>query len=468
MSEDTIEVVSSPADTIIISPDDTIVMSMEVDQQSSHTVEATNDGLSDPEWERRDPPSPMLHTTWTSNTTAMAKCDTCERGSRGTLQQCRRCAVSICQECFDAGKLDHDHQLDADSVDWNQHNKSSRSSKKRASRARPRFDSSSATTPAGTSASPHSQERQFGGVVPPDTASPSNSVPPTPEIPSIGEMLNRTPWYELGGSAAVKNHYGNNGYAPIEPQPSSDIEQAKSGNYWNSNFSQPPGRHREYLNGSSSNCGATLASSEDPFSWTGTFGQRPVQRRQDHQGPSAYHGSASVTVRDTGSWNMFGQPQTRRQHDQIQTPQNSAASANNGEWRQSYQSSSAYDVNQPACPDQQEPRANLLMRSHRDLSSSWQPHDAPYPSAARSIMYDPDLLNYCPIPIAVAPAAFPQSSRRVRSTPRVLPERILPRFLSLDAPWSEPSGPPRRYEDYLDLHQAKTASSQGQSEDRPI
>ncbi|KAI8724841.1 hypothetical protein NCS52_00053800 [Fusarium sp. LHS14.1] len=467
MSEETIEMVSSPADTTIISPEDTIIVSMEVDRQSSHTVEATNDGLSDPGWERRDPPSPMRHTTWTSNTTAMAKCDYCERGSRGTLQQCYDCGRAICQECFDAGKLIHPHQLDAERVDWNQHNKTGRSSKKRASRARSRFDSSSATTSAGTSASPHSQERQFGGVAPPDTASPSNSVPPTPEIPSIEEMLNRTPWYELGGSAAVRNDYGNNGYAPIEPQPSSDIEQAKSRNYWNSFFSQPPGRHREYINGSSSNCGATLASSEDPFSWTGTFGQRPVQRRQDYQGSPADHGSASATVGDTGSWNRFGQPQTRHQHDQIQTSQNSAASANNGEWRQSFQSSLAHNVNQPAYPDQQEPAANLLLRSHRDLPSSRQPHDAPYPSAPRFNNHYSAVFNYG-IPIAVAPAAFPQSSRRVSSTPRVLPERIMPRFLSLDAPWSEPSGPPRRYEDYLDLHQAKTASSQGQSEDRPI
>ncbi|EEU47665.1 uncharacterized protein NECHADRAFT_74456 [Fusarium vanettenii 77-13-4] len=440
MSEDTIEVVSSPADTII--------MSMEVDRQSSHTVEATNDGLSDPEWERRDPPSPMLHTTWTSNTTAMAKCDTCERGSRGTLQQCRRCAVTICQECFDAGKLSHDHQLDADSVDWNQHNKSSRSSKKRASRARPRFDSSSATASAGTSASPHSQERQFGGVVPPDTASPSNSVPSTPERPSIGEMFNRTPRYEVGGTATVRNHYGNNGYAPIEPHPSSDIEQAESGNYWNSTFSQPPGRHREYLDGSSSSNGATLASSEDPSSWNHTFGQR----RQDHQGSSAYRLSASATFEGTSPWNMmFGQPQTRRQHDQMQTSQNSAASANNGEWRQSFQSSSAYNINQLAYPGQQEPAANLLMRSRQDLSSSWQPHDAPYPSAARSNMYYSDLFNYGPVPIAVAPAAFPRSPSRVQSTPRVLPERIMPRFLSLDLR-CHPSGPPRRYEDYFDLH----------------
>ncbi|KAJ4203670.1 hypothetical protein NW767_005159 [Fusarium falciforme] len=216
MREDTPEAVNSPADTII--------MDMELDRQSSHTVEAATDGPANPEW--GESASPMLHATWTSTTTAMAKCDFCQRGSRGTLQQCRDCGLSICQECFDAGRLDRRHQLDADRVDWNQHNKNGRALKNRASRATPRFASSSAAVSAGTSAAPQSQERrQFGGVTPRDTASPSNSAPSTPERSSIGERFDHTPQGERGGSVTIRDYQENNGYTHIQPHVSSAIEQ---------------------------------------------------------------------------------------------------------------------------------------------------------------------------------------------------------------------------------------------------
>ncbi|KAM6531043.1 hypothetical protein FSOLCH5_000530 [Fusarium solani] len=435
MGEDTPEVVNSPADTII--------MDMELDRQSSHTVEAPTDGPSDPEWGGLV--SPMLHATWTSTTTAMAKCDFCQRGSRGTLQQCRDCGLSICQECFDAGRLDRRHQLDVDRVDWNQHNKSGRPLKSRASRARSRFASSSAAVSAGTSAAPLSQERgQFGGVTPRDTASPSNSTLSTPERSSIGERFDHTPRGERGGPVTIRDYQGNNGYAHIQPHVSSAIEQTETENNWNYQFSQPPGQHRAYLNGSSSYHGVALASSEDPSSWNNAFSQPPGQHQQDHQGSSAYHGSGPATAENPNSWNdMFDQPQTGHQYDQMQSSQNGVAS-------------SAYPVNQPTYHDQQQPTANLPMPSHQTSSSSWQPHGSPYTPASGSGLYYPDLSNYALVSIAVAPASFPQSPSRVRSTPRVLPDMSpdmsMPFFMSPYALQHEPAGPPRQYEDYFDLH----------------
>ncbi|WAO83354.1 Hypothetical protein NCS54_00053900 [Fusarium falciforme] len=444
MREDTPEAVNSPADIII--------MDMELDRQSSHTVEAATDGPANPEW--GESASPMLHATWTSTTTAMAKCDFCQRGRRGTLQQCRDCGLSICQECFDAGRLDRRHQLDADRVDWNQHNKNGRALKNRASRATPRFASSSAAVSAGTSAAPQSQERrQFGGVTPRDTASPSNSAPSTPERSSIGERFDHTPQGERGGPVTIRDYQGNNGYTHIQPHVSSAIEQTETENNWNYQFSQPPGQHRGYLNGSSSYHDVALASSEDPSSWNNAFSQLPAQHQQDHQGSSAYHSSAPATSENPNLWNdMFDQPQTGHQYDQMESSQNSSASSDHGEWRQSAQSSSAYYVNQPAYHDQQQPTANLPMPSHQALPSSWQPHGSPYTAASGSGLYYPDLSNYALVSIAVAPASFPQSPSRARSTPRVLPDMDMPFFMSPYALQHEPAGPPRRYEDYFDLH----------------
>ncbi|KAL6357723.1 hypothetical protein LRP88_07896 [Fusarium phalaenopsidis] len=444
MGEDTSEVVNSPADTII--------MDMELDRQSSHIVEAATDGPLDPEW--GELVSPMLHATWTSTTTAMAKCDFCQRGSRGTLQQCRDCGLSICQECFDAGRLDHRHQLDADRVDWNQHNKSGRPLKNRASRARPRFASSSAAVSAGTSAATQSQERgQFGGVAPRDTASPSNSASSssTPERSSIGERFDHTPRGERGGSVTIRDYQGSNGYAHIQPHVSSAIEQTETENNWNYQFSQLPGQHRAYLNGSSSYHDVALASSKvlaDPSSWNNAFSQPPGQHQQDHRGSSAYHGSAPATAENPNSWNdMFDQPQTGHQYDQMQSSQNGVAS-------------SAYPVNQPAYHDHQQSTANLPVPSHQTSSSSWQPHGSPYTPASGSGLYYPDLSNYALVSIAVAPASFPQSPSQVRSTPRVLSDMSpdmsldmsMPFFMSPYALQHEPAGPPRRYEDYFDLH----------------
>lgn len=166
---------------------------------------------------------------------------------------------------------------------------------------------------------------------------------------------------------------------------------------------------------------------------------------------------------------MFDQPQTGHQYDQMQSSQNSSASSDHSEWRQvcwpisssshsqltiqqSTQSSSAYNVNQHAYHDQQQPTANLPMPSHQASSSSWQPHSSPYTPASGSGLYYPDLSNYALVSIAVAPASFPQSPSRARSTPRVLPDMDMPFFMSPYALQHEPAGPPRRYEDYFDLH----------------
>ncbi|KAI8690629.1 hypothetical protein NCS56_00053900 [Fusarium sp. Ph1] len=459
MGEDTSEVVNSPADTII--------MDMELDRQSSHIVEAATDGPLDPEW--GELVSPMLHATWTSTTTAMAKCDFCQRGSRGTLQQCRDCGLSICQECFDAGRLDHRHQLDADRVDWNQHNKSGRPLKNRASRARPRFASSSAAVSAGTSAATQSQERgQFGGVAPRDTASPSNSASSssTPERSSIGERFDHTPRGERGGSVTIRDYQGSNGYAHIQPHVSSAIEQRQriigiinSANYRVNTerilmvlpvittlLSQAARYLQWYLDLYSESI--QLTTHQDPSSWNNAFSQPPGQHQQDHRGSSAYHGSAPATAENPNSWNdMFDQPQTGHQYDQMQSSQNGVAS-------------SAYPVNQPAYHDHQQSTANLPVPSHQTSSSSWQPHGSPYTPASGSGLYYPDLSNYALVSIAVAPASFPQSPSQVRSTPRVLSDMSpdmsldmsMPFFMSPYALQHEPAGPPRRYEDYFDLH----------------
>ncbi|KAJ4307852.1 hypothetical protein N0V84_012454 [Fusarium piperis] len=213
--EDTPEVANSPADTIMVDS--------EADRLSSYTVEAPSDGPSDPEW--REATSPMLHATWTSTTTVMAKCDFCQLGSRGTLQQCRECGVSICEECFEAGRLDRRHQLDADHIDWNQHNKSGRRSKKRVSRARQSAACSSAVI----------------------------STPSTPEQQS----------------SARDNHRGNNGYASIQPHFSSSTEQ-------------PLGRYNQDLDGSSNYHGGALTSGENLNVWNAMFDQSQTGPSYDH------------------------------------------------------------------------------------------------------------------------------------------------------------------------------------------
>ncbi|RSM18608.1 hypothetical protein CDV31_002537 [Fusarium ambrosium] len=409
--EGTPEVVNSPADTII--------MDMEPDQQPSHTVNATSPDTSDPEWMASR--SLLPHSTWRSTTTAMAKCDFCQRGSRGTLQQCRQCGVSVCEECFDAGQLDCRHRLNADRVDWNQHKKS----RKRISRARSRVASSSAAVSRRTPAWLLPQERrQAGRASRADTESAPNSAPSTPERYTIREGSYITPRRERGGSVAVRDHQGNNGYTPIQPHFTSTVEQTN--NIWNSHFGQPPERYQEDLNTSSPYSGATLASNEDPL-----------------------------------SWNMFNQPETEHRYDQMPPSHNDVASSYNGEWRQPIQSSSAYSLDELAYHHQQGPAANLPMSLPQASSNSWQSNQQTHTVAMGPLLYNSDLSDYDLVSVSVAPASYPQSPSRVWSTPRVMPELDMPSGYTLQ---HEPTGPPRRYEEYFHLRQAGAASSQGQGQ----
>ncbi|RSL70555.1 hypothetical protein CEP54_001737 [Fusarium duplospermum] len=411
--EDTPEVVNSPADTII--------MDMEPDRQSSHTVEATSPDTSDPEWAASKSLPP--HSTWRSTITAMARCDFCQLGSRGTLQQCLQCGVSVCEECFDAGLLDCRHRLDADRVDWNQHNKS----RKRISRARSRVTRSSAAVSRRTPAWLLPQERrQAGRASRADTESASNSAPSTPERYTIRERSYITPRRERDGSIAVRDYQGNNGYAPIQPHFTSAVEQTS--NNWNYQFNQPPDQHQEEFNGSSTYSGATLASNEDPLSWNHI------------------------------------QPQTEHQYDQMPSSHNGFASSYNGEWLQPIQSSSAYSFDQPAYHYQQGPAANLPMPLPQASSNSWQPHSPPRRSLTGPELYYADLSNYDLASVSVAPASHPRSPNRIRSTPRVMPEFSMPSSPSGYTLQHGPTGPPRRYEDYFHLQQAGAASSQGQGQ----
>ncbi|KAL7942371.1 hypothetical protein V8C42DRAFT_154523 [Trichoderma barbatum] len=60
------------------------------------------------------------HHGWDASNVSTAKCDLCHRQRCGTLQKCRICKLSICQECCAAGRLQNDrrHAIDAAAVDW--------------------------------------------------------------------------------------------------------------------------------------------------------------------------------------------------------------------------------------------------------------------------------------------------------------------------------------------------------------
>ncbi|RSL39295.1 hypothetical protein CEP53_014168 [Fusarium sp. AF-6] len=296
---------------VVNSPTDTIVMDMEPDRQPSHTVNANSPNTSDPEWMASR--SLLPHSTWRSTTTAMAKCDFCQRGSRGTLQQ------------------------------------------------------------------------------------------------------------------SVRDYHGNNGYTPIQPHFTSTVEQTN--NIWNAHFGQPPERYQEDINGSSPYSGATLASNEDPL-----------------------------------SWNMFNQPETEHQYDQMPSSHNGVASSYNGEWRQPIQSSSAYSLDELAYLHRQGPAANLPTPLPQASSNSWQPNQQTHTVAMGPLLYNSDLSDYDLVSVSVAPASYPRSPSRVWSTPRVMPELGMPFPPSGDTLQHEPMGPPRRYEDYFHIRQAGAASSQGQGQ----
>lgn len=71
----------------------------------------------------QQPPLPVFditHHGWDASNVPTAKCDLCHRQRCGTLQKCRVCKLSICQECCVSGRLQNDprHIIDTAAVDW--------------------------------------------------------------------------------------------------------------------------------------------------------------------------------------------------------------------------------------------------------------------------------------------------------------------------------------------------------------
>ncbi|KAL7927442.1 hypothetical protein ACQKWADRAFT_276735 [Trichoderma austrokoningii] len=62
----------------------------------------------------------VAHHGWDASNVSTAKCDLCHKQRCGTLQKCRVCKLSICQECCVAGRLQNDrrHAIDAAAVSW--------------------------------------------------------------------------------------------------------------------------------------------------------------------------------------------------------------------------------------------------------------------------------------------------------------------------------------------------------------
>ncbi|KAK6452742.1 hypothetical protein FP744_10008993 [Trichoderma asperellum] len=62
----------------------------------------------------------VAHHGWDASNVSTAKCDLCHKQRCGTLQKCRVCKLSICQECCVAGRLqiDRRHAIDATAVSW--------------------------------------------------------------------------------------------------------------------------------------------------------------------------------------------------------------------------------------------------------------------------------------------------------------------------------------------------------------
>lgn len=69
------------------------------------------------------PPLPSFDTAhhgWDASNVSTAKCDFCHKQRCGTLQKCCDCKLSICQDCYVAGRLQNDrrHTIDAAAVSW--------------------------------------------------------------------------------------------------------------------------------------------------------------------------------------------------------------------------------------------------------------------------------------------------------------------------------------------------------------
>ncbi|RFU73730.1 hypothetical protein TARUN_8520 [Trichoderma arundinaceum] len=62
----------------------------------------------------------IAHQGWDASNVSTAKCDLCQQQRRGTLQKCRVCKLSICQECCLGDRLQNDrrHKIDAAAVNW--------------------------------------------------------------------------------------------------------------------------------------------------------------------------------------------------------------------------------------------------------------------------------------------------------------------------------------------------------------
>ncbi|RCI11554.1 hypothetical protein L249_7348 [Ophiocordyceps polyrhachis-furcata BCC 54312] len=66
-------------------------------------------------------PVPMnQHTGWEASNVPTAKCDLCQKQSRGVIQKCSQCKLSVCKTCAHDHRLQDDprHALDPDAVDW--------------------------------------------------------------------------------------------------------------------------------------------------------------------------------------------------------------------------------------------------------------------------------------------------------------------------------------------------------------
>lgn len=83
-------------------------------------------------------PGYRTHRGWQASGVSMAKCDICNQRTRGTVQKCDDCQLSICYTCCVAGRLDSRHTLDPDSVRWDVHIKSREQRKKPSRVANPR------------------------------------------------------------------------------------------------------------------------------------------------------------------------------------------------------------------------------------------------------------------------------------------------------------------------------------------
>lgn len=71
-------------------------------------------------YQRPLPSFDIAHHGWDASNVSTAKCDLCHKQRCGTLQKCRVCKLSICQECCVAGRLQNDrrHAIDATAVSW--------------------------------------------------------------------------------------------------------------------------------------------------------------------------------------------------------------------------------------------------------------------------------------------------------------------------------------------------------------